>query len=343
MEPLRVGLIGTGNSGKNIAQAMASLPDVEIVGIASGHAENAQTLAEKHGVPFATGDYHELLEREEVEAVCVSVPHGLHHTVGMDVISAGKHLLLEKPMATTVSQCDELTSAARKAGVRLGVFFQKRFSPTLRKMKEIVESGLGRAFHADVHVKWFRDQEYYGSSSWRGTWQLEGGGCLMNQASHPIDLVVWMLGDVKEAYAHVNTVGHDIEVEDLAAAVLKFASGVTCTIVGSTAIVPGFPSEVAVHGTEGTVRLVGDDLFVYGPGDPPDKEPLVGASHANFADPTTFALEEHQALVRDFVAAVREGRDPLVSGEEGRKAVEVIRAIYKSATEGRVVTLPFDD
>ncbi|MHA1734327.1 MAG: Gfo/Idh/MocA family protein [Promethearchaeota archaeon] len=342
-EKVRFGLVGTGNSGKNIAQAMVSVEEVELVAIASGHLENARALADKHGVEVATGEYGELLERVDIDAVCVTVPHGLHHPIAMDVLGAGKHLLLEKPMAVTLEQCDEIIAKAREVDLRLGVFFQKRFSQTMLKMREVVQNEIGRVFHADVYVKWFRDRDYYEKSPWRGTWAMEGGGCLMNQASHQIDLLAWLMGPVKSITGHIQTVGHDIEVEDVATAVLEFESGATGTVTGSTAVVPGFPAEVAVHGTGGTVRLVGDDLFVYKPGDKPDKPPEGGASYNNFSDPTTFAVGEHQALIRDFARSVLENRNPKVDGVEGRKAVEIITGIYQSSKEGKTLLYNLDN
>lgn len=340
--PLTIGLVGTGNSGKNIAQAMAGVDEIALQGVCSGHLANARALADKYHIDFACDALEDLLARD-VEAVCISVPHGLHYPLTMQALEAGKHVLLEKPMAINLHQVDAMIEAARAADRKLGVFFQKRFSETTRKMRALVQEELGHVFHADVYVKWFRDAAYYADSAWRGRWETEGGGPVMNQASHPIDLLVWMLGPITSVMAHTQTVGHDIEVEDAACALVRFESGVTATITATTAIVPGFPAEIAVHGTEGTVRLVGDDLYFYQPGDAPDKPPLAGASHNNFSDPTTFAVGEHQALLRDFVAAVREDRPPLVSGAEGRKAVEIIRAIYKSGQDHALVQVPFED
>ena len=270
------------------------------------------------------------------------VPSGLHAAIGVQAAKAGKHLVVEKPIDVSLEAADRLIDAARAAGVALTVISQHRFDPGLIELKRLLdERALGRLVLGEASTKWYRAQAYYDSAAWRGTYAMDGGS-LMNQGVHYVDLLRWCMGPPAEVTAVCTTQAHQIEVEDTSLAVVRFASGAVGTILSSTAAFPGFPQRLEITGTGGTVtvedgRIVRRALAA----DPGPAAPASGADpdRSAAADPAAVDVASHAAQLADLLDAVDTGREPAVSGQDGRDALEIILAVYESSRTGRPVTL----
>lgn len=342
---LKFGLAGTGVGGDFIARALAQLKAegvAELVAVAGRRGAKTEEFARKHGAKRWYTSFEQLLSDPEVEAIAISTPHYLHFPQAIAAIDTGKHVLVDKPMATTLRETDEMIARAERKGVKLGVVFEYRFDPVVGKVKEIVDAGrLGRLILGEAVVEWYRTQEYYAGSDWRGRWATEGGGALINQAIHTIDLLLWMMGDAEELWALTGTLAHSIEVEDLAVAAVRFRNGAFGVIQGSTAVYPGLPTRLEIHGTEGTAIIEGGALKLLAvKGGEARAEGERPAELASWARPEAVPVDNHVRLIRDFAQAVREDRRPKVDGWEGRRSLELIRAIYLSGRTGQVVKLP---
>jgi UDP-N-acetyl-2-amino-2-deoxyglucuronate dehydrogenase len=337
------GIVGCGVIAPTHANAIATLPGAHLVAVTDIVPEKAKSFAEERGVAWEA-DLDALLTRRDIDVVSVCVPSGLHADIGTRAARAGKHLVVEKPIDVTVAAADRLLDAAESAGVLLTVISQHRFDAGLQRLRELVDEGrLGRLILGDAIIKWYRSQDYYESGNWRGTWALDGGGALMNQGVHYVDLLCWIMGPVQEVTALCATQAHTIEVEDVALALLRFRSGAVGLLQATTAAYPGFPERLEISGTEGSVvveagelrmtELVGEkgDVGAYG-GRP---EPSVPPGATAAADPAAVADEAHQAQLADFIAALDGNGRPLVTGEQARANVAVIRAVYESARSGR--------
>jgi UDP-N-acetyl-2-amino-2-deoxyglucuronate dehydrogenase len=334
------GIVGTGVIATIHADAIATLPDAKLVAVTDAAAGAAAAFAAARGCP-AEPDLGALLARRDVEVVCVCVPSGLHAVIGVQAAKAGKHLVVEKPIDVSLDAADRLIDAARTAGVALTVISQHRFDPGLVELKRLLDDGaLGRLVLGEASTKWYRTQAYYDSAAWRGTYAMDGGS-LMNQGVHYVDLLRWCLGPPAEVTAVCATQAHQIEVEDTALAVVKFASGALGTILSSTAAFPGFPQRLEITGTKGTVtvedgRIVRRALAADAA---PENAAAPAAAAAAAADPTAVDVASHAAQLADLLEAVDAGREPAVSGQSGRDALEIILAVYESSRVGRPVTL----
>ena len=346
---LRFGLIGAGLAGPLFGGALAARPrGAELRAVATRRLESAREFAGRYGVPTVYDDWRALVADPDIDAVCIATPTGAHAEQAMAAARAGKHVLTEKPMATTLADADEMIAGCEANGVTLGVIFMYRFMDTALKMKEAVDRGLiGRPILGECIGKFLRTQAYYESGDWRGTWSGEGGGALMTQTSHTLDLLIWMLGDVEQlAGFYTTTSTHRIETDDLAVASLKFRSGALGSVISSSAIQPPTDRVLTVHGESGTVGLVGDRLArwdVEGKRDP-EAEAMLNAVVPDRGDTAAKAgyadSELHRRQIEDFVAAVEEGRRPLVDAHEGRRTLEVMRALYLASERGAVMTFP---
>ncbi len=332
------GIVGAGVIAALHAAAIARLPGARLVAVTDVADGAAAAFAGGRGCA-AEPTLDTLLARADVDVVCVCVPSGLHADVGVRAARAGKHLVVEKPIDVTLAAADRLIEAAGAAGVALTVISQHRFDPGLIELRRLLDEGaLGRLVLGEASTKWYRTQGYYDSAAWRGTWAMDGGS-LMNQGVHYVDLLRWCMGPVTEVTAVCATQAHQIEAEDTALAIVRFASGAVGTIMSSTAAFPGFPQRLEVTGTEGTV-VVEDGRIVAGPGaeaggEPPGATGAVGVA----ADPAAVEVASHAAQVADLLAAIEEGREPAVGGQEGRDALEIVCAVYESARTGRTVRL----
>ena len=339
------GIIGCGVIAATHAAAITALPDAHLVSVTDIIPEKAKAFADERGVAWDV-DPSALLARPDVDVVSVCVPSGLHADIGVRAARAGKHLVMEKPIDITVAAADRLLDAAAAAGILLTVISQHRFDAGPRRLRELVDQGrLGRLILGDAVVKWFRSQDYYDSGDWRGTWAADGGGALMNQGVHYVDLLCWIMGSVDEVTALCATQAHSIEVEDVALALLRFRSGAVGVLQASTAVYPGLPERLEVSGTGGTVIVEAGEIRVaeladehgdagaYGRKLKPVSEPAATAA----ADPKAVSTAAHRAQLADFLAALDTGRRPSVTGEEARDSLAVISAVYESARAGRPV------
>jgi UDP-N-acetyl-2-amino-2-deoxyglucuronate dehydrogenase len=348
------GIVGCGVIAPAHANAVTGLPNAHLVSVTDIVPEKAKAFAEDHGVAW-DADLDALLARPDIDVVSVCVPSGLHADIGVRAARAGKHLVVEKPIDVTVAAADRLLDAAASAGAALTVISQHRFDPGPQRLRELVDQGrLGRLVLGDAITKWYRSQGYYDSGDWRGTWALDGGGALMNQGVHYLDLLCWIMGPVDRVTALCATQAHTIEVEDVALAQLQFRSGAVGLLQATTAVYPGFPERLEISGTRGSVIIEAGairsmelldekgDVGAYGgkasPA-PSTTAPSATATTTSAADPKVMAGEAHQAQLADFLAALDSGGQPLVTGDEARMDVAVIRAVYDSARSGRPVTL----
>jgi UDP-N-acetyl-2-amino-2-deoxyglucuronate dehydrogenase len=331
------GIIGTGTIAAVHADAIAMLPGARLSAVTDVAAGAAAAFATARGC-VAEPNLDALLARRDVEVVCVCVPSGLHAEAGVRAAKAGKHLVVEKPIDVTLDAADRLIAAAREAGVALTVISQHRFDPGVTELKRLIDDGaLGTLVLGEATTKWYRTQAYYDSAPWRGTWAMDGGA-LLNQGIHYVDLLLWCMGPSAEVTAVCATQAHQIEVEDTSLAIVKFASGAVGTIAATTAAFPGFPQRLEITGTEGTVTVEDGQIV---------RTALLGAdagrspsqAQTAAADPAALGTASHAAQIADLLASVDEGREPAVSGESGREALEIACAAYESSRTGRPVTL----
>lgn len=350
MATVGFGIIGGGNIGPVHAAAIQEVKNAKLVAVADVVQASAERLAGENGA-IAFTDYKEMIRRPDVDAVCLCVPSGMRMEIAVACAKAGKHILSEKPLDVTTKRIDKILNAVDKAGVKLGCIFQSRFAEDSLLVKQAVEEGrFGKLVLGDAYIKWYRNQAYYDSGAWRGTWKLDGGGALMNQGIHQIDLLQWFMGPVKRVTARTACVAHTgIEVEDIATAMLEFENGAFGVIEGSTAIWRGHPARVEVHGTTGSAVLEDGKLkvweFAKAKAKAIDKKVAASlkeesALGSGAADPlASLKIEGHRRQIDDFTKAILQNRAPRIEGREGRNAVALIEAIYKSAKTGKTVTI----
>ena len=335
----RVAIVGAGNISGTHARAARELPGVEVAAVYGRNLEKARELAALHG-----GTAYDTLEgalgHPGVDVVLIGSPSGVHVEQALEAVRRGIHVLVEKPLDISTARVDTLTEAAERAGVRIGVFYQDRASRDLAWLKELIDGGgIGRPLLCTARLKWYRPPEYYAGSKWRGTREMDGGGALINQGSHTVDLLLWLMGDVASVYAITRTALHEIEVEDTALAALTFANGAVGTLEATTAAYPGYPRRVEITGTEGTVIVEGDRVVAVDLRTPPASSPPGGGTANPAANsPTVSDVSGHRELLADFLRAVETGSAPRCDAREARRSVALIEAIYRSAREGSVVS-----
>lgn len=347
MDRVRFALIGAGNIGRIYVEAFSHIQDGEIVVVCDAVPAAGEALASSCGATFVP-EYSDAVGRADVDAVIVATPSGTHAEIAVAAAAVGKHLLVEKPLDITLSRVDSIIEACEEAGVTLGSVFPLRFSDGVRMAKEALDAGrLGRIAMADAYVKWYRPQSYY-DGSWRGTWKLDGGGALMNQSIHNIDLVQYLAGPVDSVIGRTATLAHDMETEDTACAVLSYRNGAIGVIQGATSSWPGDMARVELHGDRGTIVLEEGQVTAWKLADAGDEEEasmlaLVSDGGTGAADPLAIGFEKHRRQIVDFMESIQTGRPPAVEGAEARRSVEIIRAIYHSAQTGMPVSLPYED
>ena len=350
---IHIGLIGAGNISETHARAASAIPGVAIAGVYAPTRAHAERLSAQYGAT-ACDTLDRLLDHRPLDLVVVGSPSGLHAEHGIAAAAHGVHVLVEKPIDVSTAKADALIDAAARAGVTLGVIFQDRLKPGPQQLKTLVDAGrLGRPILATAQVKWYRSPEYYGASRWRGTQALDGGGALMNQGVHTVDLLLWLFGPVRRVSARIATALHAIEVEDTAVAVVEFANGAVGTIEATTAAYPGYSRRIELTGSEGTVVLDGDRLAsvdLIGSGGPGGSGGSGGAGAANAASgssaatasassPVVADASAHQRVLEDFIRAVTSRTAPCCDGGEGRRSVALIEAIYASSRSNKAIDL----
>lgn len=353
-EPVRFGLIGLGVNGSKHAEQLTAIADAALVAVADADPAKARLFAERYRVA-GYDNYHDLLNRDDIDIVNICTPSGMHGDMAIDAARQGKHAIVEKPMDISLAKADAMIEAFEEAARKLCVISQHRFDPATVRLKEAMDRGeLGDPLLGEAAVNWYRSQTYYDGGSWRGTWELDGGGALMNQSIHTIDIFQYLVGPVASVYTTTACLNHDrIQVEDVAVSVWRLANGGLASVVGTTLAYPGLPARIELFGSQGSAVLEGSTLTHFykrptdesqlrtrdrkavnlaEPGSTPDAEAA--------GDPGKFPGRSHRLQMMDMIAAVRENRDPLVTGQEGRKPLELILAMYASARTGQPVPLP---
>jgi UDP-N-acetyl-2-amino-2-deoxyglucuronate dehydrogenase len=337
---IRVALVGCGRIAQNHVDALRGLDGMTLTAVCDVVPERATALGEAEGVPAFTS-YERMLADADCDAVVICTPSGLHPQQGILAARAGKHVISEKPMAITLQGADDLVQACDDAGVKLFVVKQNRLNPAVQLLRKAIDKGrFGRIFSANATVRWSRPQEYYDSADWRGTWEFDGGA-FMNQASHYVDLIQWLVGPVESVVAKTATLARRIEAEDIGAAVLKFRSGAIGVIEVSMLAYPkNLEGSITILGERGSVKIGGTavnkvDLWQFADYDDDDK--LIEAAATN--PPTVYGFG-HAGYYRNVVAVLRGEARPDTDGRGGRKSLELILGIYESAKTGREVPLP---
>lgn len=334
---LGFGIIGTGAIAAHHAAAISAYEGSELVAVCSSTASRAKQAQEKFGVQA----YHELegfLSNPAIDVVCICTHSGAHMEPGIAAAKAGKHVLLEKPIEVSLDRADQLIAACKEHGVKLGVIFQNRFNSNYVRVREAVKEGkLGKLIMGSAMINWYRDPAYYNTSHWKGTLQGDGGAALINQGIHTIDLLLDIMGDVESVYGQVKTVVHDIQGEDLGAAILNFKNGAMGTITGGTSLYPGYPERLEVYGEKGSIILEGGKIKAWNVQGEAGHEELQANHGSGASDPMAIDFKLHLAQIRDMVEAINEDNAPLVTGEIGRKSLEVILGIYRSSQEKKSV------
>ncbi len=326
-DKFRFVIVGTGNISNTYAKAVGNIPEAEIVGAVSRRMRKPEWASSGLEVESSL-----ISIKRGFDAVIICTPNSFHHEATIEAANLGKHVLCEKPIDITLPSADLMIEACRKAGVKLGVAYQRRMSPDIKAVKDILEKNtLGRVFAVELTVNNYRDDNYYRSGKYRGTWSVDGGGPFMQQASHYIDIYGWYFGKPVKIVSMMDTFIHDIEVEDHGAAVLRHENGMIGVIVASTVAKPGFDARLEIHAERGTVLLENDIIVKWAvdgtpnPSRPHDIRIMSGASSHTIADTSL-----HEAVIKNFISAVNENREPLVTGESARLATEIILEIYSN-------------
>jgi UDP-N-acetyl-2-amino-2-deoxyglucuronate dehydrogenase len=353
-EQICFGIIGCGVIGPTHAKAISSLPDVRLIAVADVVAERAQQLAEIYGAtPYA--NVQEMLDRERLDVVDICTPSGLHGELACQAMRSGRHVIVEKPMEIRREAIMQMLRVQQESGVKMAVISQHRFDAASKHVYELAQQhAFGRLVLGQAQIPWWRSQQYYDSGAWRGTGELDGGGVLMNQGIHSIDLLQWLMGPIRTVYAHTDTLAHRMETEDVAVAVLRFANGALGTLAGTTGAYPGLGTRIEVFGDRGSAVIADDRLTSLHLWTEGGEVSPYGASAAQRAEtekgqadipsavrePAAIDIASHIAQIADMVQAIRDDRPPLVDGEAGRRPVEVILGVYESARTQQKVILP---
>jgi predicted dehydrogenase len=342
------GIIGCGMIANFHARAIGDIRAAKVMACY----DTVPAAADRFAAAQGCRAYHELkhlLADPAVDVVTVGTPSGAHLEPAVAAARAGKHVIVEKPLEITLARCDKIIRECDKAGVRLSAIFPSRFHQSSIELKRAVDQGrFGRLTLGEAYVKWYRTQAYYDSGAWRGTWELDGGGALMNQAIHSVDILTWLMGPVAQITAHTGLLAHQrIAVEDTAVATLRFTSGALGVLEATTAAYPGYLKRIEVHGSEGSAAMEEEDVVAW---DFARKARGDAAIHARMAaristaggasDPAAIGHHGHTAQFRDVLEAIRENRRPAIDGHEGRRSVEIILGVYKAAETGKAVKLP---
>lgn len=342
-------IVGCGMIARFHARALAEVPGTRLVALVGRQEASAAKMRDELGLACdVSADLEAVLRRQDVDLVIITTPSGAHLEPAVAAARAGKHVVVEKPLEVTRERCDRIIDACDQHRVKLCTIFPSRFGDANVELKRAVTAGrFGRLTLGETTCKWWRPQSYYDEGGWKGTQALDGGGALMNQAIHNVDLLLWMMGPVTHVSGLTATLAHErIEVEDTAVACLRFKNGALGVLQAATSVWPGLPKTIAIHGARGSAVIEQDDLlrWEFEPPLPEDDSirqrfaQRTGASGGS-SNPAAISHQGHARQLTDFVRAITEGREPLVDGREGRRAVELILAIYESNATGRTVEL----
>jgi predicted dehydrogenase len=342
MKKYGIGIIGTGSIAIKHAQAINELKGAELVALFNPNPKSAESAKEKFSAPVLS-DFDEFLELPNLDIVCICTPSGMHLEPGISAAKAGKHLMVEKPIEITLSRTDKLIQACEEHRVQLAVIFQNRFSEDYLKLKKAVDSGVfGRLIMGNAYVNWFRDSAYYSTSKWKGTLDADGGGALINQGIHTIDLLLDLMGDVKNVFAQVQTTLYPIEGEDLGLGIVNFENGALGNVSSATALYPGYPERVEIFGTEGSAILEAGKITAWNiKGEEASDIAKDSKSGSGSSDPNAIGYQLHLMQWELFLKDIYSNSTPTVDGKTARKSVELIRAMYHSSKTGKKIDFPF--
>jgi predicted dehydrogenase len=328
-----IGLIGSGNITQTHARAAIAIPNVKISAIYGTNPQTVTSLAAEHQArPYS--DFTAFLSHKPLDLVILGTPSGLHAQQGIAAAQRGLHVLTEKPIDINTKNADALIAATEKANVKLAVIFQDRLKPNVQRLKHWLDRDLlGKILLVDARVKWYRPPGYYSGSKWRGTFALDGGGALINQAIHTVDLLLYLFGDVTRVQARTATLLHKIEAEDTAVATLEFASGAVGTLLATTAAYPGYPRRIEITGSEGTVILEHDRIITADFRNPPDDLAAIstGDSNQSASSATVTDVSGHKAILENFLHAIANNTQPICDGREGRRSLALVESTYAAA------------
>ena len=358
MKTYKVGIVGLGKVAHLHAMALKDIHNAEFTAGCSRSIEKAKSYVAEYGAkPY--DNITKMVKEEDIDLVIICSPHPNHVEPTVEALKAGAHVLVEKPLASTLQDCDVMITAAREANLKLGVISQRRWYPPTLRVKQAMDDGkIGKTVLGTVNMLGWRDEAYYKSDDWRGSWDLEGGGVMVNQAPHQLDLFCWLMGPIDEVYGHWANLNHPyIEVEDTALAIVKFKSGAIGNIIVSNSQKPGIFGKIQVHGENGSsvgVQTEGGAMFIAGmapileppvndlwtiPGEENMLEEFTREDNELFdkVDPTVYFI---RLQIEEYLDALDNGREPLVNGEEARKTVELFTAIYRSTRDNAPVKFP---
>ena len=336
MSDIRFGIAGCGMIAKWHAQAVSHVKGAVLYGASSRSEDSRDAFCKKYNIkPYVS--YNDMLKDDCIDAICICTPSGQHASMAIAAAEAGKNIVVEKPMAITVQECDRIIEACEKNKVLLSVIFQSRYSKPVRQLKSAVDNGwLGRMTYGDVYMKFIRSPEYYTQSTWKGTWEMDGGGALMNQGVHGVDLLLYIMGDVKSVYGNARTLVHNIQTDDTTAAVLEYKNGALGVIQASTTVYPGVPRKLEISGYQGTIVIEEDVITSWDIKGMTVPDDVIVTKNEDFsaADPAAFTIEGHVNQFTDIVTSFREGKRPYVDEYEGKRSVELVCAVYESSKKG---------
>ena len=340
----KIGYCVTGlGVGKSHLAAAAANPNVGYLAVCDIDETRLKAAGEKYPQAILYNDFETMLKDEKIDIVSIALPSAMHADFAVKALEAGKNVLCEKPIDISVEKAMTIEEARIRTGKKVGVIFQNRNNPAMKETKKAVEEGrLGKLILGTFAVKWYRDQPYYDAGGWRGTWGMDGGGSLMNQSVHTVDLMQWLMGDVESVQGHYTIANHNIETEDLTTSVIKFKNGALATFVSTTCCNPNRGTYIQVYGADGCIELNGDKVEAWKPaGVTAEEEAAIiakydkGNAAAVAADPTL--VIGHASQVNDMIDAVINDRDPQVGPMEAMKAVRIINAVYESSRTGKVI------
>lgn len=344
---LGFGIVGCGMIAGFHAKAINEIEGAHLVACQSRRLEAAEGFAADHGGK-AYAELSDMLADPSIDVITVCTPSGAHLDPAVAAAKAKKHVIVEKPLEVTTERCDKIIEACQQNEVTLSTIFPSRFHDSSILLKNAVDEGrFGTLTLGDAYVKWFRTQEYYDSGQWRGTWELDGGGALMNQAIHSVDLLLWLMGDVAEVSAQAATLAHErIEVEDVVTASLKFKNGALGVIEATTAAFPGMLKKIEIHGNQGSAVIEEEDIKTWQfAQEKPDDQAIIEKyasmteTGGGAADPAAIGHAAHAKQFADVVNAINNKSALKIDGAEGRRSVEVILAIYEAAKTGKRVSI----
>jgi predicted dehydrogenase len=337
MKNIRFGIIGLSAIADTHIQSIQESEHGELVAVSSRSAEKRDIAAQKYGVKTYK-DYQDLVKSPDVDAICICTASGYHLGPTLAAAWAGKHILCEKPLEISVKRAEKMIRTCREANIKLGCIFQNRYREDFQKLLDAVtKNQLGKLYLGNAYIKWYRDPDYYQSSSWKGTLSGDGGGALINQSIHTIDLLQLLMGPIKSVYGKTGTMRHEIEGEDMGVALLEFSSGALGMIEGSTAIKPGFPERLELFGERGSIIYEGGRIVYWNIDGSEIRETDIQLSGEGLSDPKVTDISLHKAQIIDFMEAVQQDREPAVNGEEALKSQKIIEAIYRSSKSGEKI------